>query len=143
MRILPVQRCPGLGRERFGMTGALPAVTSILIVEDDAATRDALTMVLSDEGYAVSSAANGLEAIDLLRQGAAPDLIILDLMMPVMDGWQFRREQQRDPALDGIPVLVLSADGGVAQKAAALGARGYVQKPVEMDTLLDAIQRCR
>src|SRR5262249_61831819 len=111
MRVPPFERCPGLGRERFGMTGALPAVKNILIVEDDAATRDALTLVLSDEGYAVSSAANGREAIDLLRQGDAPDLILLDLMMPVMDGWQFPREQQPDPARVASPCVELATRG--------------------------------
>jgi CheY-like chemotaxis protein len=115
---------------------------NILIVEDDAATRDALTMVLTDEGYSVRAAANGREAIDLLRGGAAPDLIILDLMMPVMDGWQFRSEQQRHPDLTRIPVVVLSADGTVRDKAASLGAVGCLQKPIEVDDLLHEIERC-
>ena len=114
---------------------------SILIVEDDLATRDALSMILQDEGYTVATAGNGQEAIDRLRQAAPPNLILLDLMMPVMDGWQFRTALARDPALAAIPVVILSADGSVQQKAATLGAAGYLQKPVDITTLLDTVQR--
>jgi CheY-like chemotaxis protein len=114
---------------------------TILVVEDDAATRDALAMVLAAEGYSVVGAANGQEALSRLHTAPRPDLILLDLMMPVMDGWQFRREQAQDPALAGIPVVVLSADSNVQQKAASLHAAGYLQKPVDIENLLDAIGR--
>src|SRR5438270_7170536 len=103
---------------------------SILLVEDDAATREALALILGTEGYRVTGAANGAEALGVLRSAPPPDLILLDLMMPIMDGWQFRREQVRDAALSAIPVVVLSADGNVQQKASALHAAGYLQKPV-------------
>jgi CheY-like chemotaxis protein len=114
---------------------------TILIVEDDAATRDALAMILSAEGFAVIGAANGEEALNRLHSPPRPDLILLDLMMPVMDGWQFRREQARDPAVSAIPVVVLSADGNVHQKAATLRAAGYLQKPIDVEPLLEMIQR--
>jgi CheY-like chemotaxis protein len=114
---------------------------TILVVEDDTATREALGLILGAQGFTVLGAGNGQEALGLLRSGPHPDLILLDLMMPVMDGWQFRREQTQDPALSAIPVVILSADGNVRQKATALRADGYLQKPVEVDSLLEAIQQ--
>ncbi len=113
----------------------------ILVVEDDAITRDALTLVLESEGYRVASAANGQEALDRLRGDGRPCVILLDLMMPVKDGWQFRAEQGKDPELSSIPVIVCSADGNVEQKAASLGAAGYLQKPVDFEQLLREVQR--
>jgi len=114
---------------------------TILVVEDDAATREALAMILGAEGFAVVGAANGQEALGRLRSDVRPDLILLDLMMPVMDGWQFRREQLKDPALAAIPIVVLSADGNVQQKAASLQTPEYLQKPVDADNLLEVIRR--
>jgi CheY-like chemotaxis protein len=114
---------------------------TILVVEDDAATRDALVLILSDRGFTVLGAANGQEALGVLRGATRPDLILLDLMMPIMDGWQFRREQGRDPALAAIPVVVLSADGNVQQKAASLRAADYLQKPVDVEHLLEVVRR--
>lgn len=115
---------------------------SILVVEDDAATRDAVALVLEDEGYSVTGVANGQEALHHLRQAAPPNLILLDLMMPVMNGWEFRQQQTQDPALQAIPVLVISADRAVPQKAAALGAKDYLLKPIDLEELLQAVQRC-
>jgi CheY-like chemotaxis protein len=123
------------------MTGKLASPTSVLIVEDDAATRDALSLILEDEGFRVTTAANGREAFDLLQGSYRPELILLDLMMPVMDGWQFRDFQRRHPSLESIPVVVLSADGNVRQKARAIGAAGFLQKPVEIEDLLGTLQR--
>ena|SRR5438128_2550638 len=114
---------------------------SILVVEDDAATRDAVALVLEDEGYSVTGVANGQEALHHLRQTSAPNLILLDLMMPVMNGWEFRKQQTQDPALQSIPVVVISADGALPQKAAALGATDYLIKPIDLDKLLEAVQR--
>jgi CheY-like chemotaxis protein len=113
----------------------------ILIVEDDVDVRDALVQVLEFEGYRVTSATNGAEALAELRAGAPPGLILLDLMMPVMDGRQFRVAQLADPALARIPVVVLSADGGVEQKATTMGAAAYLKKPIEVDSLLDVVAR--
>ena len=79
--------------------------SGILVVDDDPDIRDSLREVLEDEGYGTSCVANGREALDFLRSGKRPCVILLDLMMPVMDGWQFLEEQKRDPALAAIPVL--------------------------------------
>src|SRR5262245_34872901 len=98
----------------------------VLIVDDDYDIRATLHEILSDEGYDVASSANGFEALQALRSGTAPCLILLDLMMPVMDGWQFRAQQLSDPTLASIPVVVLSADAGVAQKSRALNAADCV-----------------
>lgn len=113
---------------------------SILIVDDDPDIRDTLTQILEDEGYRIFAAANGQEALACLRQAAAPDLILLDLMMPIMNGWQFRAEQRQDALLAGIPVVVISADGTVGDKARAIDAAGYLQKPIKLDLLLDTIR---
>jgi CheY-like chemotaxis protein len=116
---------------------------SILIVDDDADVREMLSQFFSIEGYSVATARNGKDALDTLRQGADVDLILLDLMMPVMDGWQFRVEQQRDPKLAGIPVVVLSAVYNARERAGLLGAVDYMQKPVEFDKLIETAERHR
>ena len=100
----------------------------ILVVEDDGDVREALVQLLEFEGYRVTSATNGRDAIDQLRAGAAPNLILLDLMMPVMDGPQFRAAQLGDPGLAAIPVIVLSAHSAGREKAAQLGAPA-MQRP--------------
>jgi CheY-like chemotaxis protein len=82
---------------------------TVLVVEDDGVIRAGMEQLLQSAGYDVVSATDGRNALDLLRAGAAVDAILLDLMMPVMDGWAFRREQLRDPRLAHIPVIVLSA----------------------------------
>jgi len=105
-----------------------------LLVEDDESIRLALTDMLEDEGFAVTTAVNGREALDLLRRFAPPEVILLDLMMPVMDGWEFRVEQQSDPALAGIPLLAMSAD--LSAKARAIAADGYIRKPIDFSELL-------
>ena len=83
----------------------------ILIVEDDSALREALAQVLSDEGYELFSARDGLEAVNCLKKGNRPDVILLDLSMPVVNGWEFRMFQKRDPELAAIPVVQRSAVG--------------------------------
>src|SRR5258708_8139077 len=112
---------------------------TLLVVEDDTDIRDALDGLLSTEGFRVTGCSNGREALEWLHASPKPDLILPDLMMPVMDGWQFRVEQKQDPVLATIPVLALSADA--TAKAAAIDADAYLKKPVEYDTLIDAIDR--
>ena len=110
---------------------------SILIVEDEAPIRSVITEILEDEGYQVASVANGMEALTYLREHAErPQLILLDLGMPVMTGWEFREEQQRDPMLAGIPVIVMSALPDLDRKAAALEVAECLDKPVDIDKLL-------
>jgi signal transduction histidine kinase len=112
---------------------------SVLVVEDDRDIRETLSGLLAEEGYSVDACANGLEALTHLRAGRLADVILLDLMMPVMDGWQFRVLQKRDPALASIPVLALSADG--TPKAEAIDAAAYLTKPVSYEALLAALER--
>jgi CheY-like chemotaxis protein len=129
-------------KEVMEMTSLKSSVRrSVLLIEDDDATREVVALVLSSEGCRVMTAANGQIALDRLRSGPRPQLIVLDLMMPVMDGWQFRAEQRRDPALADIPVLILSAAGDIRRKAAYLDAVEYLDKPVDPVVLLDAIRR--
>ncbi len=114
----------------------------ILLVDDDLNIRTVITEILEDEGYRVASAANGQEALHYLQQQAdAPCLILLDLMMPVMNGWDFRRAQQQDPQLAGIPVVVISADNSIQYKAANLAADDYLAKPIDIDHLILTVSR--
>ena len=111
----------------------------LLLVEDDGELRSSLSELLRSDGYDVVGAANGSEALEYLKQSPAPDLILLDLMMPVKDGWQFRIEQKRDPNISSIPVLAISADD--TPKAVAIDAEMYLKKPFQYTALLDAIRR--
>jgi CheY-like chemotaxis protein len=111
----------------------------VLIVEDDDDLRDGLAELLVDEGHTVRTASNGREALDYLSSHPAPCIIILDLMMPVMDGEQFRAEQLADPALSSVPIVVLTASHDGAQRAENLGAHEYLPKPIKVDALIDAI----
>jgi CheY-like chemotaxis protein len=118
-----------------------PLPRSVLLVEDDEATREVVALLLANEGCQVATASNGRVALEQLRHGARPQLIILDLMMPVMDGWQFRAEQRRDASLANIPVVVLSAAGDIRRKAGFLDAVEYLDKPVDPVVLLDTVRR--
>ena len=114
----------------------------VLIVEDDDDIRETLIEVLEDNGFEASSAANGAEALELLRADHSyPNVILLDMMMPVLDGWGFRSAQLADPSLRSIPVIVLTAHASIEETARTLGATGFLRKPVRLDPLLDAIRR--
>jgi CheY-like chemotaxis protein len=112
-----------------------------LIVEDDVDVAEALALILEDAGYVTEIASNGAEGLDRLRRGPPPELILLDLMMPVMGGCEFRREQVRMEDVASIPVVVLSADAQAARKAAEMECTDCVTKPVELDRLLDLVRR--
>jgi len=107
----------------------------VLLVEDDAAIREALSEVLSDEGFLVQTAPHGQAAIDVLAAGARPKVILLDLMMPVMDGWQFMQRMLARDDWAHIPVIVVSA----AKEAMPTGARSCLSKPLDLDVLFDAM----
>jgi CheY-like chemotaxis protein len=113
----------------------VPPREQILIVEDETDVREALAIFFEAEGYDVLQAANGEEALALLDRAPAVCLILLDLFMPVMDAWGFRRAQLADPRLAAIPVIVISADRFAAEKAESLGARGCHLKPIDFDRL--------
>ena len=118
---------------------AAAAHCPVLIVEDDADLREMMAQLLLLEGFRTATASNGREALDYLRTGRSPDIILLDLMMPVMDGWEFRREQQRDPQLAKVPVIILSALDSA--RAAGIGAQAFLKKPLDFDRLLDLVRR--
>ncbi len=110
---------------------------TVMVIDDDALIRDMVIQVLACEGVTAVGAGNGQEALRCLRQDRVhPALILLDLMMPVMNGWQFRAEQLKDPALAGIPVVVMSAldDDDIP-------AEGHVGKPFGIEALLDVVSR--
>ena len=113
---------------------------TILVIDDDDDIRAVLAMVLDEAGFRVVTAANGREALEHLREDPQPDVILLDLMMPEMDGYQFRAEQQRDPALRAIPTLIVTA-GTVTSRVEALGAEAILRKPVSLRRLVDTIRR--
>src|SRR5690349_16999267 len=101
----------------------------VLLIDDDEDLREALADILDEHGYQVVHAGNGQKALELLRAGLRPGLMLLDLMMPVMDGAQFRAEQRADPALRGIPVVVLSAAGNLERYRESLEVSLIVAKP--------------
>ena len=106
----------------------------ILLIEDDADMRDALAVLLEYQGYRVTTACNGKEGLQCLKTMERPCLILLDLMMPVMDGWQFRRHQAASRELSQIPVIVVSAAG--KDRIAEIDANAYLTKPLDLDQLL-------
>jgi len=114
---------------------------AVLLVEDDPDIREAIGDVLQEEGYTVAMADTGLQALDRLRADPLPDVILLDLMMPIMDGWKFRQEQKQHPAWDAIPVIVLSAVGNTQERAESIGASGHLRKPLDIDELLDMLAK--
>lgn len=115
----------------------------VLVVEDDRDVRDTVIEALEDVGIPAHGAADGAEALEVLRARSdrPPALVLLDLMMPVMNGTQFRERQLADPVLAAIPVVLLSADGSVDAKARALGTAGFLRKPVKLAVLLETAKR--
>jgi len=114
---------------------------TILLVEDDLDVREALAETLRDEGYRVACAGDGEQALDYLRSGGQAGLILLDLMMPRMSGSEFRMVQKVDPTLGHLPVVLLSADGRMEEKARILETAGAIKKPIDLDELLATIER--
>jgi CheY-like chemotaxis protein len=112
---------------------------TVLVVDDDEPLRASLCESLVDEGYFAVGCPNGLEALGYLHATAAPPcLILLDLMMPVMNGWEFLEEQRRDPALASIPLLVFTANGTVGLDA--IDAADFLAKPLTLDRLLERVE---
>jgi CheY-like chemotaxis protein len=118
-------------------------VPSILIVDDDLDIRREVSEILHEEGFEVMAASGGAEALRLLGSSPPPVVILLDLVMPRTDGWEFRRAQLADPRLASIPVLVFSSFDSGPRHVADLRAAGFVAKPFTIAELLDAIARFR
>jgi CheY-like chemotaxis protein len=113
----------------------------VLVVDDDPDVRGAVADVLQDARCSVALAGNGREAIDALERGVAPELILLDITMPVMDGWAFLEWKRTRPELATVPTVVLSAARNIEQRTASLGAACRVAKPVTMRGLLEVVGR--
>ncbi|MCP3142904.1 response regulator [Pyxidicoccus xibeiensis] len=113
----------------------------VMAVDDDADILLAFKDVLEMEGYCVMLARSGREALDLLQRGARPAVILLDLMMPDVSGWEFRERQLADPSLASLPVVVISGQGVSARDVATLGVAGYLKKPVDLEQLLGTVER--
>jgi two-component system, chemotaxis family, chemotaxis protein CheY len=114
---------------------------TILLVEDDHDVREALGETLRDHGYEVQTATDGQNALEVLRAGLRPGLILLDLMMPRMSGSEFRTVQRADPDLAVFPVVLLSADARMEEKAQGLKVDGAIRKPIDLDQLFTTIER--
>ena len=112
----------------------------VLIVEDDPELREALRELLLDQGYEPAEAANGLQAIEYLREGRRPQVIVLDLSMPVVNGWEFRIAQQANPSFSQIPVVVLTAQDDTPAELAWMKAVALLKKPVDVDRFLQALR---
>ena len=117
------------------MTEPVSDARCVLVVDDDEDIRETIADVLRDAGYAVRVAADGGEALVDMRD-YAPCVVLLDLMMPLVDGWQVVEEMRRDPALAGIPVCIVSAQAGLAPAATV----AVLSKPVSIEGLLGVVR---
>ncbi len=111
-------------------------MVSVLVVDDERDIREAVAEVLKDEGYEVIDACDGAEALSQLR-AHHPAVVLLDLMMPGMNGWEFCAARKREPGLDAIPVIVISALGRVS----GIDAAAFLQKPFELDALVSTVRQ--
>jgi CheY-like chemotaxis protein len=111
-----------------------------MVIDDDPDVQDALREVLEEESYSVVVAGNGSEALRKLQSGCTPDAILLDHMMPIMDGPTFAREAKKEPALKDLPIILVTADGRAEQKAVEMGLKNCLQKPLKITALLAALE---
>jgi CheY-like chemotaxis protein len=112
----------------------------VLVVEDHAGVRDALADLVELEGYEVSTAADGKEALRYLRNNPAPRLILLDLVLPGTTGWEVAAELSANPELSSIPVVLLSGTDDVEEQARILGVTGFLRKPIDPDILIQVLE---
>lgn len=113
----------------------------VLVIDDEPTIRETVALALGSEDIPVQVAGDGAEALRILRDGYRPDVILLDLMMPGMNGWEFRREQQADPAIADIPVVVFSGAGEADLHARQMGAHASLSKPVTLEMLVGTVRR--
>lgn len=116
-------------------------IPRVLVVDDDPDVLEATQLVLEDAGCEVLLATDGSAALDLLRSLAAPSLILLDLMMPGMSGWQFMAEAQNEALLGDIPVVIVSGGAFRKEDLSALGATAYLTKPLDIERLIAAVRK--
>ncbi len=112
----------------------------VLVIDDDEAVRGALAELLEWEGFQVETASNGREGMELLHHDPPPAVIVLDLLMPEMDGWEFCEEQSRDPQVSDIPVLVVSATGEPARPPRCVHEGEFFRKPADLPRLISTIE---
>jgi CheY-like chemotaxis protein len=117
---------------------------TILVIEDNPIQREGIAFLLREAGYDVVAAADGWEGLSLLRNGSAPDLILLDMMMPRgLDGWHFLAARKENPALATIPVVITTGISAASEEwVLALGGFGLLRKPFEVDDLLALVRKC-
>jgi len=115
---------------------------TILLVEDNAVESEALALILGDEGYSVVAVANGQDAIDYLARHCAPDLILLDMLMPVLDGWHFLAEVNHWEPPVPTPIIVTTSTVISREWALAHGCVGFLHKPVEPEEVAQEVRRC-
>lgn len=114
----------------------------ILVIEDDISIRELLVELLQGEGYTVVSAFNGIEGLNCLEtKKIEPNLILIDLMMPGMDGFKFRKEQLKNEVWSKIPTIVMSAESNAKEKMKDMNITAFLSKPVELDTILKTVAR--
>lgn len=114
----------------------------LLLVEDDAVIQENLAALLEDEGYEVVCASHGQQALNLLDKQPAPDILLLDLMMPVMNGWQMRKAMLTQDAWRTIPCIIVSGAHDLGSQIDALHAQAFISKPIKLDKLLSALKIC-
>jgi CheY-like chemotaxis protein len=124
------------------MTEDGPPPRMLLVVEDNAVAREGLAVLLRREGYRVSTVANGEEALAYLRDRPPPALILLDMLMPVLDGWHFLERLRGEVALPDVPVIVTTGTILTREWARTHGCQGFLRKPIELDALLEEVRLC-
>lgn len=110
----------------------------VLVVDDDEAIAEFVAVILAERGYQVRTACNGRQALDLLRE-TPPQVLLLDLMLPLMDGWDLAQTMRESPTLKDVPVVVMSAHNDVPEEAQAVGAVAYLHKPFDLDELFSCV----
>ena len=138
-----VQNRPGAKRPSLVRRAVANESSPILIVEDDADLQETMAELLQEQGFAVILASNGQEGLAKLREHAGVRAILLDVEMPVMNGAMFRGEQQEDPAIASVPLVVLTGRDDCVPLAKALAADAWIQKPFTPDALLRLVDRYR
>jgi len=113
----------------------------ILLIEDDTDIRQSLSELLEDAGFRVAAAEDGLQALQYLRKNPPPTLILLDLLMPFMDGFEFRRETLKEPKLAAIPVIITTALSAEFRAENTLRAAAYFTKPLDIHSLLRTVRK--